>query len=210
MNPKSPGATSYFSVSHFGGTSMHRQNRARLTVEPLEQRWTPAHFSMHGSTLFVSHPSGPAPTLTATINTNNTITVTDDGLPPVTFAATALHITGNNLKNNITVNGAGTLAGSLFIKTGLASDTVTVGAHVGGDVVLNLGGGSNKATVTGPARNVVVNSGNGNDSITVSGALQRSLAVLSGDGNDTITASGAIGGNFVVLTGTGTGAGNDS
>src|SRR5262249_48026479 len=167
-----------------GGPSV-MQNRSwlrpRLRLEQLEQRWTPANYFLIGSTLFVSNLSGPAPTLTAVVNANNTITGTDDGGTPITFAATNLDITGTNPPDTTTATGGGRLAGNLVINSGNGNDLVSI-------------------TPAGIGGNVLVNTGFGNDTLVESTAVG-GLSLLSDPlGTDTALVLGSQGG-LVSLTG---------
>ena len=150
-------------------------------------------------------------TATTTFDTNNdvfeTINLvgfTSGAAPTIVTGAYALGATGGNLTinaNTLTALEAVTITGTssataMDIKTGAASDTVTLGTKAD-----TLDAGAGNDIITGTAGSNVITAGAGNDTITLGTGVEN---ISGGDGNDTFVTATNIANTDTIDGGAGT------
>jgi hypothetical protein len=155
---------------------------ARVGLERLEDRCTPATVSLIGSTLTVSNPRLMVPSTSLQVNqlADGRFQVLDAGFNSGIYAGVSnIVINGSNYNDKISVTLAAgkSLAGYLTINGNNGNDVVTIDGTngtetIGGNVSLDLGYGDDAANIGTTngltiAGNTSITGGYGNDSATI-------------------------------------------
>src|SRR5262249_17960206 len=123
--------------------TMHLKLKPRLSVESLEGRETPSvSLTFSGGTLSIRGDNTPNNLLITQTATG--LSVSDNGAPMGTYAATNLSITMGNGNDTVTTKFTTGLPGTLSVSLGNGDDTfdttgTTAGAKIRGNATINTG-----------------------------------------------------------------------